>query len=186
MRKFRLLLLLLLIPVFSITAQTAWYVKKPIKEIRFEGLHNVTRTELSSFTSQFTGKFYTDSLFKDMQSKLFALDYFKKFRAEAEPADPQKKGVIIIFTVEEKPIVNDIIIKGNKNVSKGDILDAILLKKDDIFSKTKLRTDEKAIENLYLNKGYPDVSVSAQSTENEDQKIVDITFVVDEGNQTRI
>ncbi len=186
MRKISIILLLAFISVISAAAQDAWYVKKPIKEIRFEGLHNVARTDLSNFTDQFTGKLYTDSLFKDMQSKLFALDYFRKFRAEAEPADPEKKSVIIIFTVEEKPIVGDIKIKGNKNVSKSDILDAILLKTDDIFSKTKLRADENAIKDLYLNKGYPDVSVSSENIENDKEKLVEVIFTINEGNQTRI
>ncbi len=188
MQKNKLLLtiLLILVTVMTVSAQTAWYVKKPIKEIRFEGLHNVSRTDLSGFINQFTGELYTDSLFKDMQSKLFALDYFRKFRAEAEPADSEKNGIVIIFTVEEKPVVKEIIIKGNKKVSRNDIMDAILLKKDDIFSKTKLKTDEKAIKDLYLNKGYPDVSVSVSTTEDREQKLVSITFNIKEGKQTRI
>ena len=186
MRKLGIILLLLLLPVLMVTAQQAWYVKKPIVEVRFEGLHNVSKTDLSNFTDQFTGKLYTDSLFKDMQSKLFALDYFKKFRAEAEPGDPEKKSVIIIFSVEEKPVVGNIVIDGNKNVSDGDILDAILLKKDDIFSKTKLRADEKAIMDMYLDKGYPDVSVASESAEDEDSKLVKVTFTIEEGYQTRV
>ncbi len=187
MRKLRLFFLLFFIPILSISAQNeAWYVKKPIQEIKFEGLHHVSISDLSNFTGQFTGKLYTDSLFKDMQSKLFALDYFKKFKAEAEPGDKDKKSVIIIFSVEEKPIVDEIIIKGNKKVSKSDILDAILLKKDDIFSKTKLRADENAILDLYIDKGYPDAKVSSDSDENTEEKLVAITFRIDEGNQTRV
>ncbi len=187
MRKYKLVILFLCISVFSLAAQnTAWYMKKPIVEIRFKGLHHVTLSDLSGFTSQFTGKLYSDSLFKDMQSKLFALDYFRKFKAEAEPGDKDKKSVIIIFDVEEKPIIDKIIIKGNKSISKNDIFDAILLKKDDIFSKVKLRTDEKAIYNLYIKKGYPDVSVSSDVQRNDKEKLVTITFHIKEGKQTRV
>ncbi len=187
MRKYKLLFLLLCFSAVSLAAQsTAWYVKKPIQEIRFEGLHNVSPSDLTGFTSQFTGKLYSDSLFKDMQSKLFALDYFKKFKAEAEPGDKDKRSVIIIFSVEEKPVIDEILIKGNKNVSKSDILDAILLKKDDIFSKTKLRADEKAIHDLYIDKGYPEAAVSSSTEENDKKKLITVTFTIKEGSQTRV
>lgn len=187
MRKIRVLFLSLFILFFSLSIYAEiWYVKKPIKEIRFEGLHHVSLSDLSNFKNQFTGKPYSDSLFKDMQSKLFALDYFTKFRAEAEPGDKDKKSVIIVFSVEEKPIIDEIKIKGNKNVPKSDILDAIILKKDDIFSKTKMRADNTAIHDLYLGKGYPDVTVKSDTVENRDKGLVTIIFTINEGNQTRV
>ncbi|MCK5198395.1 MAG: outer membrane protein assembly factor BamA, partial [Spirochaetales bacterium] len=122
---------------------------------------------------------------KDLQSKLFALDLFRKFSAEAEPTDSEKNAVIIIFTVEERPLVDELVISGNKKIRKGDILDAILLKRDDIFSTTKMKYDKDSIVELYYSKGYPDVSVETDISEQEDNT-VKVTFTVEEGSQTRI
>ena len=189
MRKI-LLLSLLLISIagllFSQTNETgSWYMGKPIKEIQFEGLNHVNPSDLEGITSQFIGSLYSPGIYKDLQSKLFALDFFKKFTAEAEPGDVNSSSVIIIFSVEERPLVDDIKISGNKKIRKGDILDSILLKRDDIFSSTKMKYDIDAIIELYLSKGYPDVIVEADSFELSDNT-VEVTFTVDEGSQTRI
>ena len=190
MRKILLLLLLFFSIIgfgYSQTTEAGpWYMGKPIKEIRFEGLNNVNPNDLTGITSQFVGKLYSHSVYKDMQSKLFALDLFEiNFTAEAEPGDSDSSSVVIIFSVEERPLVDEIRITGNNKLRKGDILDAILLKRDDIFSTTKLKYDKDTIIDLYHSKGYPDIGVEATSNKQSDST-VEVVFKIDEGSQTRI
>lgn len=191
MRKLILLLLLFFSILGFLPAQTTeantgpWYMGKPIEAIKFEGLKHVNLSDLEGITSQFIGTPYSPGVYKDLQSKLFALDFFKKFSAEAEPADLEKNTVIIVFTVEERPLVDELVIAGNKKIRRGDILDAILLKQDDIFSTTKMKYDKDTIVELYYSKGYPDVSVEADIYEKDDNT-VKVTFTVEEGSQTRI
>lgn len=189
MRKILLLSLLFFCIAGLLFSQTSesgpWYMGKPIKRIQFEGLNHVNPSDLEGITSQFIGSLYSPGVYKDLQSKLFALDFFKKFSAEAEPGDSDNSSVIIIFSVEERPLVDDIKISGNNKLRKGDILDSILLKRDDIFSTTKMKYDKDAIIGLYLSKGYPDIGVEAESIELSDNT-VEVTFTVNEGSQTRI
>jgi outer membrane protein insertion porin family len=189
MRKILLLLLLFFSItglIFSQTSEnTPWYMGKVIDEIRFEGLNHVNPSDLKGITSQFIGKLYSPGVYKDLQSKLFALDFFKKFSAEAEPSTSEKTSVTIIFSVEERPLVDQIEISGNKKIRNGDILDGILLKRDDIFSTTKMKYDIDSIVELYYSKGYPDISVEAESKELNDNTVV-VTFTIIEGSQTRI
>ena len=191
MRKLLLLLLLFfcilgLLPAQTTEANTGpWYMGKPIEAIRFEGLKHINLSDLEGITAQFIGTPYSPGVYKDLQSKLFALDFFKKFSAEAEPVDLEKNAVIIIFSVEERPLVDELVISGNKKIRKGDILDAILLKRDDIFSTTKMKYDKDTIVELYYSKGYPDVSVETDIYEKDDNT-VKVTFTVEEGSQTRI
>ncbi|MCF6336135.1 MAG: outer membrane protein assembly factor BamA, partial [Spirochaetales bacterium] len=189
MRKLLLLTLLFLSVLGFLSAQnrsaTPWYMGKPIEEIRFEGLKNVSTSDLDGITAQFIKTNYSPGVYKDLQSKLFALDFFKKFTAEAEPADSGKTGVIIIFTVEERPLVDELIIKGNNKIRTGDILDEILLKRDDIFSTSKMKYDKDTILKLYFSKGYPDIKVESEVSE-QDDNTVKVTFRIEEGSQTRI
>lgn len=191
MNKILLLIMVFVSTLEVLPAQVAdsstdpWYMGKPIEAVNFEGLNHINIADLKGITSQFIGKPYSPGVFKDLQSKLFALDFFRKFNADAEPVNSERNAVIIIFTVEERPLIDEIVIEGNKKIRKGDILDAILLKKEDIFSTTKMKKDEESIEEFYYSKGYPDVSVETEISELEDN-LVKVIFSVEEGNQTRL
>lgn len=181
------LLLFLLVSTVNIYSQAAeWYVNKPIEEIRFIGLNNISESELSGITEQFKGEVFTDTLFWDLQSKLYSLNYFESFTANAVPKDDIREVVIIEFTVTERPLVQSIIIKGNKNLNKNDILEATTLKVDDILNNAKIRMDEQAIKNLYIEEGYPDVIVDITTADSDEEGFIDLIFSIEEGSQTRI
>ncbi|MAG14158.1 MAG: outer membrane protein assembly factor BamA [Spirochaetales bacterium] len=191
MRNIVLLLWLILIPFASILAQatdsddTEWYLNKPIEEIRFKGLENVAAADLEGITAGFIGKAFTTPLFWDLQSKLFALDYFEEFVPEAIPADDAKTKVIIEFSVTERPVIDAIDLMGNRSVRRNDILDAIVLKIDDMVNSAKLRVDIEAIKNLYLERGYPNVDVDGRIEKTEGSNAT-VTFTIDEGSQTKV
>ena len=84
MRKLLLLFLLFFSILGFLSAQSnnstePWYMGKPIKNIQFEGLNHVSPSDLDGIISQFIGSNYSPGVYKDLQSKLFALDLFKKF-----------------------------------------------------------------------------------------------------------
>lgn len=188
MRKLLALILLALIPLSAAVAQSnsQWYVGKPIKNIVFTGLVHVKRSELEGIIKPFIGKKFTDTLFFDLQSKLYALDYFSQFTPNAEPGNPQKTSVIINFHVIERPIVSSIDIKGNNHIRNSEILKAITLKKDDIVNRIKLKNDTDAIVNLYKKHGFANAKVTYTINENDKAKTAVVTFHVDEGGQTKV
>ncbi len=188
MRRLLALILLIVIPLSVAVAQSdsQWYVGKPIKNIVFTGLVHVKRSDLEGIINPFIGKDFSDTLFWDLQSKLYALDYFEQFTPNAEPGDPQKSSVIINFQVVERPIVSEIKITGNTHIRNSDILGAVTLKKDDIINKTKLKNDTDAIVNLYHQRGFPNAKVTDSVDENTKEKTAVITFKIDEGSQTKV
>ncbi|MDZ7793349.1 MAG: outer membrane protein assembly factor BamA [Spirochaetia bacterium] len=188
MRKGCLAIILFTSILFGLTAQEdqAWYIDKPITDIQFQGLQHVDQNELDPIVKPFIGRNFSDSLFMDLQSKLYALNYFSRIRAEAEALTSAREEVVLIFTVEERPIIDEIVINGNNNARDSEILDTILLKRDDILTKNKLSVDENAIKDLYLEKGFPNVEVSSESEVDEEENTVKVIFSIDEGYQTRI
>jgi outer membrane protein insertion porin family len=187
MRKAILLLIGLCVIIVPLTAQSDdWYVGKPIKNIVFKGLENIDESELRGVVKPFLGEEFRDSLYLDLQSKLYALNYFEQFVANAVPGDDDWASVIIEFTVEERPIVDDIAIEGNRNIRNTDILDVILIKIGDMISKTKIRLDAQAIGDLYIERGYPDAQVEWAIEESEEENSAVIVFTIEEGSQTRV
>ncbi|MCF7913680.1 MAG: outer membrane protein assembly factor BamA [Spirochaetaceae bacterium] len=188
MRKGCLAIILFTSVLFGLTAQEdqAWYIDKPIADIQFKGLQHVDQNELDPIVKPFIGKNFSDSLFMDLQSKLYALNYFSRIQAEADSRTSAREKLVLIFTVEERPIIDEIVINGNNNVRNSEILDTILLKRDDILTKNKLSVDENAIKDLYLEKGFPNVEVSSKTEVDEEENTVKVIFSIEEGNQTRI
>ncbi|HAX17049.1 MAG TPA: outer membrane protein assembly factor BamA, partial [Actinobacteria bacterium] len=169
-----------------------WYSGKVIENIKFNGLKNTAESELSAITAEFTGKIFTDELFWSLQGKLYALDYFEDLipnaiqgKANLSKDDPLNT-VIIEFNVVERPVVKKLQVTGNKNIRRNQILDAVLLKPGDIINKTKIQLDEESIISLYIEKGFPDVSVSGAAGEINKDNEADVVFTIEEGSQTKI
>ncbi len=186
MRKLLLVLVTLLAAPLFLAAQEAdeWYLDKPIADIVFEGLETVSETELEGIVQPFIGKEFTDTLFWDLQSKLYALDYFDQIIPHAEPANEERTAVVIRFEVEERPVAADVEISGNRGVRKSEIFDVILMKEGDIVTRSKIELDESAILDLYREKGYPSASVEGEAVERNGRTVV--VFTLEEGNQTRV
>lgn len=189
LNRFSGILLLFILPALFLQAQTsgdAWYLDKPIEEVRFEGLRHVKESDLRGITSEVIGKPLTEGELIDLKSKLYALNFFQRFTVEAEEGSRGTDSVILVFTVTERPIVEKIVIEGNRKIRTGEILEAIQLKRDDIVTSVRIKSDEEAIAALYMDKGYPEAAVTSASELNEATNTADVTFTVDEGSQVRI
>jgi len=166
----------------SAFAQSDWYYNKPIKNITFEGLQNVKAADLEGITSGFVNKSFTDEVFADLLNRIYALDYFDDVSPQAVPGNSDKSSVSIVFKVTEKPVIAKITFSGNKQVRLSELKEAIAIKEKDIFVRSKMLIDERAIRNLYLTKGFTNVKVSSES------KIIDggkeVVFSIDEGQAT--
>ena len=160
-----------------------WYVDKPIQNIEFTGLKTVSESELRGIVSPFVGQKFSDALFLDLQRKLYALGYFDQIIPRAVKADAQGSAVILQFEVKERPVVSDVKIEGNQRVRTSDILDVVLLKPGDMITNSKIRLDEDAIKNLYLQRGFPNATING-STQTDTAGKTTLIFAVDEGNQT--
>lgn len=158
-----------------------WYEYRNITKIVFEGLEHVKNAELSGITDSFIGKKVGESI-SDLIDRLYALDLFDDVTPSAK--HDSGNGVVLVFSVTEKPVINSITFRGNQKVRNSPLRDAITIKRGDIFMERKVLLDERAIREVYLDKGYTDVKISYSKAETDSG--VDITFVITEGRSTAI
>ena len=156
-----------------------WYIGKPIENISFEGLQNVPMQRLEPVLMPFIGQTFTDDLFLDLQTKLYALDYFDEFYANAVSADGSEEKVTIVFVVVERPIIDRIVIKGNTKLRESDIMAELLSKPEEPYKKAKVRMDRNSIQVLYRDKGYPDVKVEATSVRSQSTNRTTLVFEIE-------
>lgn len=175
-------ILLTFITCFELFAQddSTWFYDKPISKITFEGLVHVNRDEVTSVTNQYLGKDFTDTLYSELISKIYALELFEDIIPEAIPANEEKKSVILKFTVKELPVITDIKFKGNAHIKPSALKEVIGVKELEVLNEQKIPADVRAITEHYLNKGYTNVKVSYELEKEEDGDVV-LTFNISEG-----
>lgn len=159
------------------------YYNKLIREVKFKGLKSVPEKDVEGVANAFIGRPFTDELFEDLCNRIYSLDLFDDIEPQAV-VDSRRKTVSIVFTVKEKPVVRKIAVQGNRQIRTAEIKDAVTLKEKDVFVSGKVLISERAVRDLYLEKGFTNVKVTSATKETE--KGIEITFKIDEGRSTVI
>jgi len=162
-----------------------WYQGKPIRRIVFDGLLHVKSTELDGITEPYINKPFTDEVYWDILGRLYAMEFFESITPVAVRADPMGSEVILRFTVVERPTISRITFTGNSGVRRNELLDTVSLKINDVATQVKLRMDEQAIVNKYLEKGYPDIKVHSE-IQNAANSTVAVVYHIEEGEKIAI
>jgi outer membrane protein insertion porin family len=178
------LLLLLVFPCFA-QQSGEWYLDKPIKDIVFEGLNHVKVTDLEEVIKPYLGRLFNDDLFWELQGRLYALEYFETITPNAVPSDQTGSEIIIKFTVRERPVVSRIVFSGNSSITRSNLQSIISVKINDVANQAKLRIDELAVIDAYLEKGFPDIQVRSELVPGRDGTII-LNFYITEGEKITI
>ena len=179
---FLLITLISFVSITEVFAQddSAWFYNKPIARIIFDGLVHINREDVTAVTNQFLGKDFTDSLYADLISKIYALEFFEDIIPEALPFDEGKKAVVLKFTVKELPVITKIEFKGNAHIKPSELKEKIAIKELEVLNEQKIPADVRAITEHYLNKGYTNVKVSYNLDKKESGDVT-LIFNISEG-----
>jgi len=162
-----------------------WYQGKIIKNIVFSGLRHVRASELEGLMEPYKGRQFDDSVFWEIQGRLYALEYFDLISPTVERADYTGTEIIIRFTVTERPIVGRINFIGNKGLRRTELLELISIKNNDVINRAKIAVDELAIVNKYLEKGYPEIKVRSEIQTSSSSSII-LNFYITEGDKVAV
>jgi len=185
MRSWIPVLLFLTVTICIFPQQDEWYQGKPIKDIVFTGLKNIKASELEALVNPYKGQIFNDTVFWEIQGKLYALEYFERIDPSALRSDAAGSEVILRFAVVERPVVSRINFIGNSGLRRNELLDVVSIKTSDVINQLKVRADEQALINKYLEKGYPDIQVSSETQSSGDGSIV-LNFHITEGEKITI
>ena len=93
---------------------------------------------------------------RDMKA-LWDLGYFSDVRVEVERQD---KGLVLVYTVVEKPRIENVAVEGATEVDADDILDVMSTKQGAIYNERLVAEDIQKIIELYRKKGFSVASVT--------------------------
>lgn len=128
------------------------------------------------------GDTYSAEKANDDVKTIYKIGIFQDVRMEATSGE---KGITLVFTVVEKPLVREIRVNGNKEISSDKIREALDLKTGSVYSAGELAKNVKKIKKLYADDGYYLAEVDT-STATVGKNGIRLTFNVKEGTKVLI
>ncbi|MBL0927957.1 MAG: BamA/TamA family outer membrane protein [Phycisphaerales bacterium] len=159
---------------------------RPIAQIRFEGLKRVSETFVRNQVRSAEGRPLEWAVVREDLRRLERLGEFRSIRADLDvQAD---RSVVVVYTVVEAPIIKDIQIVGNREVTDEDVANVVNLVVGLIsgvpVDDFRIGQAKRAIEELYRSRGYYAARVEVDESELEAQG--NVLFRIREGERIRV
>ena len=149
-----------------------------IKSIAVTGSQRLEADTVRSYVRLRAGAAYTTESLDAAIRDLFETELF----ADAQIRD--NNGDLTI-EVRENPVINRIVLEGNKRIKEDKIRPEIKLAPRQIFTRSKTRADVSRIIELYRRQGRYGANVEPKMVQ-LDQNRVDVVFEIDEGPKSKV
>jgi outer membrane protein insertion porin family len=149
-----------------------------IQTIQVKGSERLEPQTVMSYIKLRVGQPYTKTAADAALKDLYATELFKDVQINND------NGVVVI-QVQENPVVNRIILEGNKRIKDDKILPEIKVAPRQIFTRSKIRADVARIIELYKRQGRYAATVEPKMV-SLDQNRVDIVFEITEGDKSKV
>jgi outer membrane protein insertion porin family len=162
-----------------------------ITNIQFQGNRRVHNDTLLARIFSRKGDVYTeDGVRRDFQA-LWNTQFFEDIRLEVEDDSNQPNGKILVFYVQERPVIRKIEYKGNKSITESDILDRFKDRKvglsvEGAFDPTKIKRAEVVIKELLAEHGHQFATVKPTYEKLAASNAVKLVFNINEGPKVAV
>ncbi|MDB5716760.1 MAG: surface antigen [Sphingomonas bacterium] len=149
-----------------------------IRSIAVSGSQRLEADTVRSYVALRAGETYTREALDQALKDLYATELF----ADVQIRDDN--GALTI-EVRENPVINRIVLEGNKRLKSDKINPEIRLAPRQIFTRSKARADVARIIELYRRQGRFAATVEPKMVQ-LDQNRVDIVFEISEGDKSKV
>ena len=161
------------------TSAPAPVAERTIRSIIVHGSQRLEPETIRAYANLTPGQTYTASTLDQALKDLYATQLF----ADVTIGGADTGNLVI--TVRENPVINRIILEGNKRLKDDKILPEIKLAPRQIFTRSAARSDVDRILELYRRQGRFAARVEPKIVQ-LDQNRVDVVFEIYEGDLAKI
>jgi outer membrane protein insertion porin family len=181
------ILLLFLLAATALWGQAAPAQKPVIEKIVLEGNDRLTTDAFLALTTLRVGQPYDEQAVKGQFQKIWSSGLLEDLTIEVRDGE---KGKVVVFKIQERPIVSSVEFTGSKNLTGTTVLDKLKENNADIKTGTildyqKVKKTEAALKFMAAEKGYPDAEVVSK-VQSMGRSQVALTFTITEGPKARI
>jgi len=153
--------------------------QRTIRSITVAGNQRLEQETVLSYTALRPGEPYGQERLDQALRDLYATELFADVTiAGADTGD-------LVIQVRENPVINRIILEGNRRLKDDKIQPEIRLAPRQIFTRSRARADVARIIELYRRQGRYAARVEPQIVQ-LDQNRVDVVFEIEEGPRSRV
>jgi len=154
-------------------------VSGTVHSINVTGAQRLEPDTVRSYVKLTAGQPYTAADLDQALKDLYASELF----ADVTIAGADTGNIVL--QVRENPVINRIVLEGNKRIKEDKIRPEIKLAPRQIFTRSKTRADVARIIELYKRQGRYAATVEPKMVQ-LDQNRVDVVFEIHEGPKSRI
>jgi outer membrane protein insertion porin family len=166
-------------PAPPATVAPAAPVERTIRSIAVRGNQRLEPETIRSYANLAPGQTYTAETLDQALKDLYATQLFADVTITgAETGD-------LVISVRENPVINRIILEGNKRLKNDKITPEIKLAPRQIFTRSAVRSDVERILELYRREGRFAARVEPKIVQ-LDQNRVDVVFEIYEGDLAKV
>ncbi len=166
--------------VYSYSQETS---SKTIKAVEIKGNKAISTQTIMAKIKTRVGQLYYPQTSRDDIKRLYETGFFSDIILELEDVED---GVRVIFKVEERPVIEDLKVEGNKALSRATIMRKLKTKTGQYLNLAVLKDDLASIKSEYERIGMPDISVEHRIDTDEATNKAKITISVLEGKRVKI
>ncbi len=150
-----------------------------IRSLQVKGAERLEPETIRAYANLTPGQTYTGETLDAALKDLYATELF----ADVVISGGDTGNLVI--TVRENPVINRIVLEGNKKIKDDKITPEIRLAPRQIFTRSKVRADVERIVELYKRQGRFAATVDPQVVQ-LDQNRVDLVFAIHEGDKSKV
>jgi outer membrane protein insertion porin family len=149
-----------------------------VRTITIQGNQRLEADTIRSYLRLRVGQRYDRATLDQALKDLAATELFKDFQIT-------DNGGALVIQVTENPVINRVILEGNKRLKEDKIRPEIKLSPRQIFTRSKVRADVARIIELYKRQGRFAATVEPKMVQ-LDQNRVDVVFEIVEGPKSKV
>jgi len=135
-----------------VNAQGVDFENRPVAEIRVEGLQQVPEQLIRNQIRISVGDPYDSRLVQEDVVRITHLGRFQSVEVRVEQTE--SGTVIVTYVMDEQPLISDVRVVGNKNISDNELLSLMVLRSGDPVDPYLIDRGLAAIKREYESKGY--------------------------------
>jgi len=149
-------------------------------DIEYIGPKTVAKSVILSNMRTTVGGVYSAASVEEDVRNLYATGFFTNLAIKDEPLGD---GVKVNVVVQPKPLVKEIVFRGESKIKESRLKKEIKSKIGEPLSEQQISADTDKIKDYYLSKGYNQVQVSYKIDTNDEFGRSVVTFIISEGDR---